>query len=124
PRPRTRRPGDGPRRAVRARSRRRARRCASPPARSPARRELRSRRAHLGARPGGPQVGSPPSLSLSCVAVPALPLSVDPHPLLHLGVLVAELPAPIAEMPSPDWLVKMLAPGADLPVHADDAIRT
>ena len=56
--------------------------------------------------------------------MPALPLSVDPHPLLHLGVLVAELPAPIAEIPSPDWLVTMLAPGADLPVHADDAIRT
>jgi DNA/RNA-binding domain of Phe-tRNA-synthetase-like protein len=51
------------------------------------------------------------------------PLLVDPHPLLHLGVLVAELPAPLAEMPSPSWLVELLAAGADVPVRADEAIR-
>jgi DNA/RNA-binding domain of Phe-tRNA-synthetase-like protein len=51
------------------------------------------------------------------------PLLVDPHPLLHLGVLVAELPAPLAEMPTPSWLVELLAAGADVPVRADEAIR-
>ena len=51
-------------------------------------------------------------------------LSIDPHPLLDLGVLVAELPAPLSEMPSPAWLVELLSAGADAPVRADDAIRT
>jgi DNA/RNA-binding domain of Phe-tRNA-synthetase-like protein len=51
------------------------------------------------------------------------PLLVDPHPLLHLGVLVAELPAPLAEMPTPSWLVELLAADADVPVRADEAIR-
>jgi DNA/RNA-binding domain of Phe-tRNA-synthetase-like protein len=56
--------------------------------------------------------------------MPTPTLSVDPHPLLHLGVLVAELPAALSEISSPPWLEALLSARADAPVRGDDAIRT
>lgn len=53
----------------------------------------------------------------------AATVSVDPHPLLELGTLVASFPAPLGELPSPAWLVELLSTAADAPVHADDGVR-
>src|SRR5678809_549258 len=50
-------------------------------------------------------------------------LTVADHPHLDLGVLRADLPAPVAELPSPDWLKELLAPGAPSPFTVDDAVR-
>jgi DNA/RNA-binding domain of Phe-tRNA-synthetase-like protein len=51
-------------------------------------------------------------------------LQIAPHPLLCLRAFTAELPAPIAELPSPDWLKDLLKPGASSPfAPADDALR-
>jgi DNA/RNA-binding domain of Phe-tRNA-synthetase-like protein len=47
-------------------------------------------------------------------------LDVAPHPRLDLGWFVAELPAPLAELPSPAWLRELLVPGAGV----DDAVRS
>lgn len=53
----------------------------------------------------------------------AAPLSIDPHPLLELGVLVASYGEPLGETPSPPWLVELLSTSADAPVHAGDPVR-
>jgi DNA/RNA-binding domain of Phe-tRNA-synthetase-like protein len=53
-----------------------------------------------------------------------LSLRIAPHPLLHLRAFVCELPRPLGELSSPDWLRAMLAPGAEAPfAPADDAVR-
>jgi len=48
-------------------------------------------------------------------------LVVDPHPLLHVSILLAELPGPLG--PSPEWLTSCLAADALVPLSADDALR-
>ena len=50
-------------------------------------------------------------------------LDVAPHPRLDLGWFVADLPAPSAELPSPDWLRALLVPDA-AGFGVDDAVRS
>jgi DNA/RNA-binding domain of Phe-tRNA-synthetase-like protein len=54
---------------------------------------------------------------------PADPITVEPHPLLGLGAFRASLPRPLGELPSPSWLVALLAPGAEAPLASSDALR-
>jgi DNA/RNA-binding domain of Phe-tRNA-synthetase-like protein len=49
--------------------------------------------------------------------------SLDPHPLLHVGALVTELPQPLSALPSPAWLLELLRPEATAPVRSSDEIR-
>ncbi len=59
-------------------------------------------------------------------APPPAELALDPHPLLELGVLTARLPAPLGELPSPAWLLELLAlePPTPAPLSRDEAVRT
>jgi DNA/RNA-binding domain of Phe-tRNA-synthetase-like protein len=50
-------------------------------------------------------------------------LSVDPHPLLELGAFESELPRPLGELPSPEWLLGLLAAEAAAPLAPSEAIR-
>jgi DNA/RNA-binding domain of Phe-tRNA-synthetase-like protein len=58
-------------------------------------------------------------------------LTVEPHPLLHLEAFEARLPAPLAELPSPPWLVglfhldapALLAPGEEVRLAIRDLLR-
>jgi DNA/RNA-binding domain of Phe-tRNA-synthetase-like protein len=45
-----------------------------------------------------------------------VPLEVDEHPLLDLGALEATFPRALAELPSPEWLLDLLRPGAGTPL--------
>jgi len=49
-------------------------------------------------------------------------LTIAPHPHLDLGAFVATLPRPLGDMPSPDWLVALLRPGAASPFVVDAAV--
>jgi DNA/RNA-binding domain of Phe-tRNA-synthetase-like protein len=51
-------------------------------------------------------------------------LSVVAYPGLALHALHIELPAPLAELPSPPWLVDLLRLDADAPVRGSEALRT
>jgi DNA/RNA-binding domain of Phe-tRNA-synthetase-like protein len=51
-------------------------------------------------------------------------LRVDEHPLLDLGVLQVTLPAPVGDAASPSWLTELLALDTDVPISADDTVRT
>jgi DNA/RNA-binding domain of Phe-tRNA-synthetase-like protein len=56
--------------------------------------------------------------------MPARPsLVVEPHPLLELAVLVAELPAPLGTLATPSWLLEGLTLDAMAPVESSDAVR-
>jgi DNA/RNA-binding domain of Phe-tRNA-synthetase-like protein len=50
-------------------------------------------------------------------------LTVDPHPLLELRAFVTTFPRPLAEMPSPPELQKLLTLDAPAPLRSDDAVR-
>jgi len=50
-------------------------------------------------------------------------VTVDPHPLLHLGLFEATFPAALGEIPSPDWLIALLVDGAPAPVARSEEIR-
>lgn len=50
-------------------------------------------------------------------------LTVEPHPLLALAAFTAELPRPLGELPSPEWLTALLKLDAPAPLSADDAVR-
>jgi DNA/RNA-binding domain of Phe-tRNA-synthetase-like protein len=50
-------------------------------------------------------------------------IAITPHPLLDLGLLLAEFPAALGSSPSPDWLVALLRREAEAPLSADDATR-
>ncbi|RKG61070.1 hypothetical protein D7X30_09280 [Corallococcus sp. AB011P] len=50
-------------------------------------------------------------------------LTVDPHPLLDLIAFTSSWPAPLGDLPAPDWLQALLKPGATAPVQSDDAVR-
>jgi DNA/RNA-binding domain of Phe-tRNA-synthetase-like protein len=52
-----------------------------------------------------------------------LSLTVDDHPLLDLGAFVCELPAPLSELPTPDWLQALLAADAQAPLSRDEEVR-
>lgn len=49
-------------------------------------------------------------------------LAIDPHPLLDPGAFAAELPAPLAELPTPEWLVALCAEGAAAPLATSEAV--
>lgn len=51
-------------------------------------------------------------------------ISIDPHPLLDVRAFETELPAPISELPSPEWLRSLLALDAPAPLKSDDAVRS
>lgn len=51
-------------------------------------------------------------------------LSVDEHPLLEPGLFAARLPAPLADSPSPPWLVELLQLDATTPLSSDEQVRT
>lgn len=54
----------------------------------------------------------------------ALPVvAVAPYPALALQLLHFELPRPLADVPSPPWLVAMLRPDAPAPLGAGDGVR-
>ncbi|NBD10453.1 phenylalanine--tRNA ligase beta subunit-related protein [Corallococcus silvisoli] len=50
-------------------------------------------------------------------------LTVDAHPLLDLVAFTSSFPAPLGELPAPDWLQALLKPGATAPLQSDDAVR-
>jgi DNA/RNA-binding domain of Phe-tRNA-synthetase-like protein len=54
----------------------------------------------------------------------SLDLTMEAHPLLDLGLFVTRLPAALGELPAPDWVRALLAPGASAPLASDDAVRT
>lgn len=51
-------------------------------------------------------------------------LTVVPYPGLALQALVLDLPAPLGELPSPDWLRELLRVGAPSPFSPDEGVRT
>jgi DNA/RNA-binding domain of Phe-tRNA-synthetase-like protein len=50
-------------------------------------------------------------------------LTVDPHPSLAHAAFVTELPAPLVELPSPEWLQALLVLDADAPVARSEELR-
>jgi DNA/RNA-binding domain of Phe-tRNA-synthetase-like protein len=50
-------------------------------------------------------------------------LDVDPHPSLAHAAFTTELPKPLGEMPSPDWLKALLALDATAPVARSEELR-
>jgi DNA/RNA-binding domain of Phe-tRNA-synthetase-like protein len=50
-------------------------------------------------------------------------LSLDPHPLLAVGAFETEWPAPLRDVPSPEWLLELLSPEAATPVSTSDEVR-
>ncbi|WNG23435.1 hypothetical protein F0U62_04870 [Cystobacter fuscus] len=47
----------------------------------------------------------------------------DAHPLLEAVAFETRFPAPLSQLPSPEWLVALLEPDAPAPLSADDAVR-
>jgi DNA/RNA-binding domain of Phe-tRNA-synthetase-like protein len=52
------------------------------------------------------------------------PVAVDPHPLLAAELFVTEFPRPLADVPSPPWLLELLSAGAAAPFASDETVRT
>lgn len=52
-------------------------------------------------------------------------LTCDPHPSLDLGAFVTALPAPLSDLPTPEWLTALLrlSPEDAPPLRSDDGIR-
>jgi len=50
-------------------------------------------------------------------------LTLEPHPLLDLGVFVTRFPAALGATAVPDWLMALLVQGATAPLRSDDAVR-
>jgi len=50
-------------------------------------------------------------------------VAVEAHPLLELVAFTTTFPAPLAETPSPPWLVDLLASGAPAPVTKSEELR-
>lgn len=50
-------------------------------------------------------------------------MQVDPHPLLDVAVLTAELSGPLGTLPADESVLRLLALGAQAPLTADDALR-
>jgi len=51
-------------------------------------------------------------------------LTVEPHPSLAHTAFVTELPRPLGEMPSPEWLTALLGLDAEAPVARSEELRT
>lgn len=52
-----------------------------------------------------------------------LEIGIDPHPLLEARLFVTELPAPLGELASPEWLVALLQLEAQVPLARDESVR-
>lgn len=50
-------------------------------------------------------------------------LTVDPHPSLDTLAFTTTFPAALGSLPSPEWLVALLKPGASAPLSSDDTVR-
>ncbi|MBK8177340.1 MAG: hypothetical protein IPK67_00225 [Planctomycetes bacterium] len=50
-------------------------------------------------------------------------LQAEPHPLLVFRALWCDFPAPLSELPSPDWLTAALSPTGPAPVSSSDELR-
>lgn len=50
-------------------------------------------------------------------------IALEPHPALALGAFVTLFPAPLQEIASPEWLVRLLDPSAEAPFRSGDAVR-
>ena len=50
-------------------------------------------------------------------------LAVHQYPELDVGAFACELPSPLGELPSPDWLRALLVTGAPAPLSSDDTVR-
>jgi DNA/RNA-binding domain of Phe-tRNA-synthetase-like protein len=50
-------------------------------------------------------------------------VDVAPYPGLRVTTRAIGLPRPLGELPSPEWLVALLAAGAEAPVRSDDGVR-
>lgn len=50
-------------------------------------------------------------------------IEIEEHPLLQVGLIEATLPAPLAGLPSPAWLVEALALEADVPLQRSEEVR-
>ena len=50
-------------------------------------------------------------------------LHIDPHPLLRCATFVTHFPAPLASLPSPEWLVELLSADAPAPVERSEELR-
>lgn len=53
----------------------------------------------------------------------AVAVAVVPYPALALQLLHLQLPRPLAELPSPAWLVDLLRPDAEAPLGIGDGVR-
>ena len=45
--------------------------------------------------------------------MPEIAIPCEPHPLLRPAAFVTDLPAPLGELPTPDWLAAVLRPGGE-----------
>jgi DNA/RNA-binding domain of Phe-tRNA-synthetase-like protein len=50
-------------------------------------------------------------------------ITLDPHPSLDARAFVSEFPAPLAELPSPEWLTALLALDAAAPLQPEERVR-
>jgi DNA/RNA-binding domain of Phe-tRNA-synthetase-like protein len=50
-------------------------------------------------------------------------LTVQPHPLLEVGLVEATLPSALEQLPSPQWLVELLELDADAPLERSEELR-
>ncbi|HVZ42024.1 MAG TPA: phenylalanine--tRNA ligase beta subunit-related protein [Candidatus Kapabacteria bacterium] len=50
-------------------------------------------------------------------------VSIDPHPLLHAAIFVAQFGVPLERLPSPAWLQELLRSDADVPVRRTEEVR-
>ena len=50
-------------------------------------------------------------------------IALTPHPLLDARAFASSLPKPLSELPAPEWLKALLAPGAPAPLSSDDQVR-
>lgn len=51
-------------------------------------------------------------------------IAIAPHPLLDAQAFILQLPRPLSEMPSPEWLVALLKLDAPAPLKPDDEVRS
>lgn len=54
----------------------------------------------------------------------ALTITIDPHPVLEVGVFSAHLPRPLGEIATPDKISAYAAPGVAAPFTTNDAIKS
>jgi len=54
---------------------------------------------------------------------PTIVLIVEDHPLLRPVAFTTRFPRPLGEIPSPDWLLDMLALDAEAPLKRDEGVR-